>query len=216
MSPAPHDGQPVLEGGIPAEGARAGLLLVHGRGATAAGMLTIADEIGAGYVTVRAPQAAGNTWYPLSFLSPPEQNEPGLSSGLGVLHRVLDELEAQGLPPERIVLLGFSQGACLTAEYLLRNPRRYGGAVLLTGGFQGPPGTNPAVAGSFAGTPVFLGSSDPDPHVPWERVEATAQLLGSHGARVEARRYPGMPHTIHREEVEAAAAIVADLVDAVS
>jgi predicted esterase len=209
----PHGGQPVLQAGASAEGARAGLILVHGRGATAAGMLPLAREIGDRAVAVRAPQAAGNTWYPLSFLSPLADNEPGLCSGLARIDSVIESLGEAGLPVERIVLLGFSQGACLTAEYLLRNPERYGGAVLLTGGFQGPAGRRPAVDGTFRGTPVFLGSSDPDPHVPWSRVEETAAILENHGAAVETRRYPGMPHTIAPDEIEAAAAIVRAVVD---
>jgi predicted esterase len=204
----PHQGQPVKSAGAPLDEARALVLLVHGRGATAESILALADELGVEDVAYLAPQAAGHTWYPLSFLAPIEQNQPGLSSGLAALATVLAEAERAGIPGRRQVLLGFSQGACLTSEFAARNPRRYGGIVTFTGGLVGPPGTERDYAGSLDGTPVFLGSSDPDPHVPWARVQETAAVFEKMGASVTLRRYPGMGHTINREEIEAARSLI--------
>ncbi|MEE8525508.1 MAG: dienelactone hydrolase family protein [Thermoanaerobaculia bacterium] len=204
----PHQGQPVRAAGVSLERARALVLLVHGRGDTAENILTLAGELGLEDVAYRAPQAAGFTWYPQSFLAPIEHNQPGLSSGLAALAAVLEDAERAGIPSQRQVLLGFSQGACLTTEFAARNPRRYGGVVGFTGGLVGPAGTERDYPGSLDGTPVFLGSSDPDPHVPWIRVEETAEVLEKMGAAVALRRYPGMGHTINREEIEAARSLL--------
>ena len=219
----PHRNQPVRAAGAPLDQARALVLLVHGRGATADSILALAGELdrrqagprqsGPGGVAYLAPQAGGFTWYPQSFLAPIEQNEPGLSSGLMALEAVLADADRAGLPSERQLLLGFSQGACLTLEFAARNPRRYGGVVGFTGGLVGPEGTSRDYPGSLAGTPVFLGSSDPDPHVPWNRVEETAGVLERMGAAVTLRRYPGMGHTIHREEIEAARGMLDAVID---
>ncbi len=209
----PHQGQPVGVAGAPLEQARALVVLVHGRGASAESILTLAHELDTEGVAYLAPQAAGSTWYPQSFLAPIEHNEPDLSSGLSALADVLDSADHAGLPSERQLLLGFSQGACLTLEFAARNPRRYAGVVGFTGGLIGPPSTTRDVSGSLAGTPVFLGSSDPDPHVPWTRVQETAEVLGALGANVDLRRYPGMGHTINAEEIAAAKAML-DALDA--
>ena len=153
-----------------------------------------------------APQAAGSSWYPYSFLAPMEKNEPGLSSGLARIGEAMAELEAAGIPPERTILLGFSQGACLTLEFAARNARRYGGVVGLSGGLIGPPGTprdfSGNYAGSFAGTPVFLGCSDRDPHIPRERVDESAAVLEKMGAEVTERIYPAMGHTVNQDELD--------------
>ncbi len=211
----PHQGQPVRAAGSPLADARAVVLLAHGRGSTAEDILSLTNELNRDGVAYLAPQAAGFTWYPNSFLAPIEHNEPGLSSGLAALAAVLGEAERAGVPSQRQLLLGFSQGACLTLEFAARHPRRYGGIVGFTGGLIGPPGTPRDYPGTFDGTPVFLGSSDPDPHVPWTRVEETAEVLGSMGADVTLQRYPGKGHTIHRQEIEAAAALLdAALLDA--
>ena len=212
----PHQNQPVRAAGAPLDRASALVLLVHGRGATAESILELGRELdiergNAGGLAFRAPQAAGFTWYPQSFLAPIEHNEPGLSSGLVALGEVLDEAERAGIPSERQVLVGFSQGACLTLEFAARNPRRFGAVVGFTGGLIGPPGTNRDYAGSLAGTPVFLGSSDPDPHVPWARVEETTAVLRRMGAEVDSRRYPGMGHTVNFDEIEAARELIAAL-----
>jgi predicted esterase len=195
----------VLAAGAPLEQARAAVLLIHGRGASAEGILALSTELAREDVAYLAPQAAGSTWYPFSFLAPLEHNEPALSSALTALDDVLGRVERAGIPSERRMLLGFSQGACLTLELAARSARRFGAVVGLTGGLIGPRVDRDRYAGSFEGTPVFLGSSDPDPHVPWERVEETAALLDDLGAAVDLRSYPGMPHTINREEIDAAA-----------
>ncbi len=204
----PHQGQKLVWAGRPVEEAAAAMVMVHGRGATAESILELRHEFEAPDLAYVAPQAAGYTWYPYSFLAPMEQNEPGLSSGLARIGEVLAELEAAGIPPERTFLLGFSQGACLTLEFAARNARRYGGVFGLSGGLIGPPGTPREYQGSFAGTPVFLGCSDRDPHVPRERVDETAEVLRRMGAEVTERIYPEMGHTVNLDEVEFVKGIV--------
>ena len=198
----PHANQPVLTAGPTPEKADATVLLIHGRGADAESMLSLHGELAAQNLTAIAPQAAGNTWYPHSFLAPLDANQPYLDSALGRLGSLVADLLARGIPSERIVVLGFSQVACLTSEFVARHPRRYGAVIALTGGLIGPPGTPRNYPGSLAGTPVFLGSSDPDPHVPFERVKETEAVLRRMGAKVELRRYPGMPHTINEDELD--------------
>ena len=204
----PHADQPILTAGPAPEDAPATLVMVHGRGVSAESILAIHNVLGLATVAAVAPQAAGHTWYPQSFLAPIEANQPYLDSALRKLDAVVSDLLARGVPSERIAILGFSQGACLTSEYIARHPRRYGAAMALTGGLIGPPGTARNYAGSLDGTPVFLGTSDPDPHVPIERVRETQRVLTSMGASVELRRYPGMPHTINQEELEVCRALV--------
>jgi phospholipase/carboxylesterase len=199
----PHANQPIRTAGPTTEKAVATILLVHGRGADAESMLSLYEELGAKNLAAIAPQAAGNTWYPHSFLAPLDANQPYLDSALGRLDSLVADLLAQGISSERIVLLGFSQGACLTAEFVARHPRHYGAVIGLTGGLIGPPGTARNYPGSLAGTPVFLGTSDPDPHVPFERVKETEIVLKRMEAKVELRRYPGMPHTINDDELAA-------------
>jgi predicted esterase len=201
--PDPHANQPVLNAGPMPEKAAATILLVHGRGADAEGMLSLYEELGAEKLAAIAPQAAGNTWYPHSFLAPLDSNQPYLDSALGGLDSLVADLLARGISCERIVFLGFSQGACLTLEFVARHARRYGAVIGLTGGLIGPPGTPRNYPGSLAGTPVFLGTSDPDPHVPFERVKETEVVLKRMEAKVELRRYPGMPHTINDDELDA-------------
>ena len=198
----PHQDRPVRMAGAPLESARALVLLVHGRGASAESMLALAAELDRPEVAFAAPQASGFTWYPQSFLAPIDSNEPGLSSGLDALGEVLEAASRAGVPAERQILLGFSQGACLASEYAARSPRRYGGVAALTGGLVGPEVERERYRGSMACTPVLLASSDPDPHVPWPRVEESAAVFEALGARVDLRRYPGMAHTVNREEIE--------------
>jgi len=204
----PHAGQPVLAAGPAARDARLGLILVHGRGASAEDILGLAAELQLADVACLAPQAAGHTWYPYSFLSPIEQNEPGITSGLGVIARLIDDLGREGLPPERVGLLGFSQGACLSLEFAARNARRYAGVFALSGGLIGPPGTPRTYAGSFDGTPVFLGCSDVDSHIPLERVHESAEVCRRMGATVDERIYPRMGHTVNGDEIEAVRGIL--------
>ncbi len=204
----PHQGQPVAAAGRPLHQARAVLILVHGRGADAAGILDLARYLPQPEFAYLAPQAAGNTWYPFSFLAPIPRNEPGISSGLAVLADLVARAEAAGIPAERVVLGGFSQGACLMAEFVARHPRRYGGLLVFSGGLIGPPGTPRDYPGSLAGTPIFIGCSDVDFHVPLERVQETTATFERMGAAVTERIYPGMDHTIIPDEIDQARQIV--------
>jgi phospholipase/carboxylesterase len=198
----PHAGGPVATAGVDASEARAGVVLVHGRGATAEGFVPVADELGVEGVAYRAPQAARGTWYPNSFLAPVESNEPGLSSGLSVLGEQVAAFEAAGVPTERVVVVGFSQGACLGSEFVARNPRRYGGLVAFSGGLIGEPGTVFEHEGDLAGAPAFFGCSDRDPHIPEERVHESTAVFERLGADVTERIYEGMGHTINDDELD--------------
>jgi predicted esterase len=171
-------------------------------------MLGLARELPVSGAAVRAPEAFAHTWYPHSFLAPIEQNEPWLSSALRTLERELKSFEEEGLSAERVVMLGFSQGACLTLEFAARHPRRYAGVVGLSGGFIGPPGIEREGDGSMHGTPVFLGCSDRDPHIPVERVHETASLFRRMGAAVDLRIYPHLGHTVNADEIEAVAELL--------
>jgi predicted esterase len=192
----------VVHSGPALANADAAAILVHGRGGTAEDILQLGRAIGTEGVAWLAPQAAGGAWYPLSFLAPVDSNEPWLSSALAVLDRLIRRCGEAGLRPERVALLGFSQGACLAAEYAARHARRYGGLVLFSGGLIGPPETPREYGGSLAGTPAFLGCSDVDPHVPVERVHETAAVLERLGAEVDERIYPGLGHTVDPDEIE--------------
>jgi predicted esterase len=200
----PHGGERVLIGGAPLETAAGALIAIHGRGAGAEDIMALAREIAPPNVTILAPQAAGNTWYPYAFLEPTERNEPYLSSALRIVADLIAQVDEHGISPERVALVGFSQGACLALEAAARNARRYAGVIGLSGGLIGPPGTSFDFAGSLDGTPVFLGCSDVDPHIPKERVEESAAALERLGAAVDLRLYPGMSHTVNRDELEAA------------
>lgn len=191
--------------------ARGAVVMLHGRGASSADILTLVPELAQTDLTFWAPQAAGFSWYPQRFLAPLPANEPALSSALALVAGLVDELAEHGIPPERTALLGFSQGACLALESALRRPRRYGAVVAFTGGLIGPPGTTWTAPGSLAGTPVFLGASDRDPHVPRERVEESGQVLERYGATVDLRIYPGLGHTVVEDELEAARMLLARL-----
>ena len=207
----PHAGQPVLTMGPRPQQARLAMILVHGRGASAEDIIGLAREFKQHDVACLAPQAAGNTWYPYTFLAPVEKNEPALSSALGVLQGLVSSLGEQGLPPERVGLLGFSQGACLSLEFAARNARRYAAVVGLSGGLIGPPGTPRTYSGSATGTFVFLGCSDVDPHIPMERVQETAEVFRGLGAVVDERIYRGMGHTVNRDEIDAVRMILGGL-----
>ena len=199
----PHGNQLVLTAGLAPEKADATILLLHGRGASAESILDLYRVLDAERFAAIAPEAAGNTWYPNSFLAPLNANQPFLNLALGRIDSLVNDLLGRGIPSERIALMGFSQGACLTLEYAARHPRHYGAVIGLTGGLIGPPGTPRNYPGSLAGTAIFLGTSDPDPHVPFERVQETETVLRIMGAEVELRRYPGMPHTINQDELDA-------------
>jgi predicted esterase len=197
--------------GEPLASARAAMILVHGRGASAADILSLADELDLPGFAYIAPQAGGYTWYPQRFLAPLESNQPWLDSALASLQRTMDHIAEAAVPPERTLLLGFSQGACLVLEYTARGARRYGGVVALSGGLIGPQIEPERYTGSFTGTPVFIGCSDIDPHIPRVRVEETALQLERMGASVELRLYPGMPHTVNDDELEAVRQIMSGI-----
>jgi len=181
--------------------ANAAVVLIHGRGASAEGMLSLADAFAVPGIAYVAPQAQGMTWYPHSFLAPLAANEPSLSRALATVGSVVGDLAAKGVPRERIVLLGFSQGACLALEYAARNASRWGGVVALSGGLIGPEGLPRSYAGTLDGTPVFLGCSDVDAHIPLDRVHDSADIMARLGGTVTKRIYPGMGHTIIADEV---------------
>ncbi len=212
MKEDPHAGQPVLTAGLAPGQAAAALVLIHGRGASAESILSLYDELAIERLAAVAPQAAGGTWYPESFLAPIKANEPYLDSALRRIDSIVSDLIARGVASDRIAILGFSQGACLATEFVARHPRPYGGVMGLTGGLIGPPGTPRDYPGSLGGTPVFLGTSDPDPHVPFARVRETEAVLTRMGGIVEVRRYPGMPHTINQDELAACRALLETLV----
>lgn len=198
----PHQGQPVLLAGAPLAQAHGALILLHGRGAPAEDILGLVDYIGQPGLAYLAPQAAELTWYPQRFLAPLAANEPWLSSALAAIGDLFDQLVEAGIAPERTLLGGFSQGACLSLEYAARHPRRYGAIVGLSGGLIGPPGTRWPTAGTLDGTPTLLGCSDIDVHIPVERVHESATVLAALGATVTTRIYPGMGHTINQEELQ--------------
>jgi predicted esterase len=198
--------------GRPLGAGRGVMIMVHGRGAGPEDLLSLVPLLGGADWTFQAPAAAGGTWYPLSFLAPLERNEPGITSGIAVVHRLVDDALAAGHPPARIVLLGFSQGGCLALTAAYRRPMRYGGVVALSGGLIGPPGTAWPPTGSFDGTPAFLGCSDVDPHIPLARVEESAAALERMGAVVTKRIYPGMGHQVNEDELS----FVRELMDLVT
>ncbi|HKF75799.1 MAG TPA: alpha/beta fold hydrolase [Candidatus Dormibacteraeota bacterium] len=197
----PHAGARVLVRG-PRGGADAALVMLHGRGAGAQDILTLVPPLDLPGWRYVAPEARGGTWYPNSFMAPLEANEPWLSSALGLVAEVLAAVAADGIPAERTILLGFSQGACLALEFAARNARRYGGLVGLSGGLIGPAGTVRHDAGSLAGTPVFLGCSDHDPHIPASRVLHAAETLAGLGGDVTRALYPDLDHSVSEEELE--------------
>jgi phospholipase/carboxylesterase len=204
----PHQGQRVVSAGAPLEEARGAVVMVHGRGASPEDILTLVPALDRPEFAYLAPAAAGNTWYPNSFLAPTARNEPGITSGLQAIADVLARVQAAGIPPERTVLLGFSQGACLSSEFAARNARRFGGIATLSGGLIGPDDTPRDYPGSLDGTPVFLGCSDVDFHIPKERVEETGQVLARMGGDVTVRLYRGMGHLVNDDEIAHVQAIL--------
>jgi phospholipase/carboxylesterase len=207
----PHAGQPVRTAGSPLAEAESAMIMVHGRGASAESILTLAPALAAPGVAFLAPQAGGqgNQWYPYGFMAPIARNEPGISSGLRAIERVLAQIGAAGIAPSRTHLLGFSQGACLASEFVARHARRYGGLAVLSGALIGPDGTARDYPGSLEGTPVFLGCSDVDSHIPAARVRESADVLRRLGGEVTLRLYPGMGHMVNEDEIEAVRAMIA-------
>jgi phospholipase/carboxylesterase len=209
---SPHKGQPVLAAGEPLESAKAVMIMIHGRGATAESILSLAQEIDQPGVAYLAPQAANFTWYPNSFLMPLQSNEPGLSSALAVIEDVVNHVESLGIPHEKIAFLGFSQGACLSTEFVARHAQHYGAVFGLSGGLIGPDDTPRDYPGSLDGTPVFLGCSDVDFHIPKERVLESADVFRKLGGEVTARLYPNMAHTVNQDEIDFVRSTMAALV----
>src|SRR5437588_9340832 len=201
MIQGPHQGQPVLLSGEPIAHAKAAMVMLHGRGASAEDILELASELNQPGFVYLAPPAAGNAWYPNSFLAPIASNEPELSSAFLSIENILAQLREAAIPIERTIILGFSQGACLSLEFIARNARRYGGVVGLSGGLIGPDDTPRNYPGSLAETPVFLGCSDVDFHIPKERVLQSAEVLQRMGGNVTTRLYPRMDHTVNRDEI---------------
>jgi predicted esterase len=200
-SAGPHHGQPIRQAGAPLGGGRAVGILLHGRGASAESILELTGGLHADGITWLAPQAAGHTWYPNRFIAPIESNEPWLTSALDAVGDVVAQAEIASVPKSRILLGGFSQGACLALEFLVRAPARYGAVAGLSGGLIGPPGTVWPQTGSVDGTPVFLGCSDVDFHIPKERVVESADVLRRLGADVTTVLYPNMDHTVNEDEM---------------
>lgn len=208
MSDDPHRGSEEVQFGPALEEAESAVVLIHGRGDSAQGILSLAPELQAPRTTFLAPQATGLSWYPHSFLTEMEQNEPWLSSALDRIETALTAVTAV-VPKERVVLMGFSQGACLALEFAARNAGRYGGVVAFSGGLIGPEGTTRDYAGSLEGTPVFLGCSDVDMHIPVGRVHESARIMDGLGGEVDERIYPGMGHTVNSDEITWASTLLA-------
>lgn len=201
MSYQLHQGQPVLHVGAALDQAKAVVLMLHGRGASAEDILSLSSEFKYDQVAYLAPQAAGHQWYPNRFIAPLESNEPYLSSALEVIGDLINHVLAAGTPQEQIVLLGFSQGACLVLEYSARKAGRYGGVIGLSGALIGPPGTARTYPGTLDKTPVLLGCSDVDFHIPIDRVIESTSVFRQLGANVTERIYPGLGHTVNEDEV---------------
>jgi predicted esterase len=196
-----HRGAPILATGAALDTARVAVIMIHGRGATAESILDLAAEFGVSDVAYLAPQAAGSAWYPERFIAPVSRNEPWLGSALALLDGILGYLGQAGIPAERTVLLGFSQGACLALEFAARSPRRYGGLVALSGALIENGDQPREYTGSLGGTPAFLGCSDVDVHIPVDRVRRSTQILHGLGAQTTERIYSGMGHTVNADEV---------------
>lgn len=215
MSTSSHDlHRPdiVARTGADLQGATLAVIMIHGRGDSARGILGLARALPTldtlAYV---APQATRNTWYPYSFLNPMDTNEPWLSSALETVGAVIRQVEGAGIPPEKTVLLGFSQGACLASEYAARHPKRYGGIVALSGGLIGPDGTPRDYDGTLDGTPAFFGCSDIDPHIPVERVHESAEVYTRLGADVDKRIYPNFGHSVNDDELDYVRTLLTEL-----
>ena len=190
--------------GKPLKEADKALILIHGRGADARDILGLASQLNLSEYALLAPEATNNSWYPYSFLAEPEQNEPWLSSALDLIKEMVDEVMKQGITSENIYLLGFSQGACLALEFAARHAQKMGGIVALTGGLIGDKIYQENYTGDFNGTPIFLGTGNPDPHVPIERVKESANILEKMNAEVHLKVYEGRPHTVSQDEIDVA------------
>ncbi len=208
-----HNPALVEQKGTPLNEAAAAVILLHGRGGSADDILSLTLHLSTPGVCFLAPQAARNAWYPNSFLAPIAQNQPWLDSALETVRATLQNALDAGIPRDQVIIGGFSQGACLATEFVARNPAKYGGLIALTGGLIGPLESDLTHAGNLLGTPALLASGDPDAHVPWLRVEASATELQNMGAKVDLRRYPGIPHTVIMEELALARNLIRSLIE---
>ena len=198
----------IYNSGVELDKAKKVLIMLHGRGASASDILSLSNYLPVEDYAILAPEATGNTWYPYSFLMPPQQNEPWLSSAIALIKEIENDLLSDGFKSEQLYFLGFSQGACLTLEFVTRHAKKYGGAIAFTGGLIGDKIYTENYSGDFQNTPIFIGTSDPDPHVPVARVNATAEILKKMNASVTAKIYPGMGHTINEDEIKNASVIL--------
>jgi len=200
----------ILEAGLRIEDAKKAIILIHGRGGDARGMVDLKEYLPLQDFAILAPQATNNTWYPYSFMAPASANEPWLSSAIDTVHELINEVMSSGIPAENIYLAGFSQGACLTLESAARKAQRYGAIIAFTGGLIGETIDPKNYQGDFAGTPILISSGDPDPHVPVSRVHESEAILKEMGAQLTVKLYPGRQHTITNLEVQDAATLIAN------
>lgn len=198
----------IITAGKPLNEATKALIMIHGRGGDARDILGLASHLNVSDYALLAPEATNNTWYPNSFLAKPEQNEPWLSSALDLLKATVEQVTTQGIKAENIYFLGFSQGACLTLEFVTRNAQKFGGVVAFTGGLIGDEVNTKNYSGDFNGTPIFIGTGNPDPHVPLERVNESVRILEKMNAKVSLKVYNGRPHTISQDEIEEANTLI--------
>lgn len=204
-----HD-KKYISAGMPVQQAKAALVLLHGRGGTAANIISLANEFELKDVAIYAPQATHNSWYPYSFMAPEKENQPALDSALENIDHLVKQIEEQGIVANKIYFSGFSQGACLTLEYAGRYARTYGGIVAFTGGLIGEQLITERYKGDFNGTPILISTGDPDPHVPLSRVEETVSILKALNANITLNVYPGKPHSIAPVEIEATNKLIFD------
>jgi predicted esterase len=212
IASGPHAGQPVLQDGQPLGEAPVVVIMLHGRGAGPDNIIELAGAIGEPNATYLAPAAADRTWYPYSFMTEIAKNEPYLSSALSVVGALVSQVEAAGIARDHIVVMGFSQGACLTTEFAIRNASRFGGFIAFSGGAIGPVGTTWDETGRFDGTPMFFGCSNSDAHIPEARVNESAALCERMGAAVTRKIYPGMGHLVNDDEIAHARALMNSLI----
>lgn len=198
----------IITSGVPVKEAAHAIIMLHGRGASAEGMISLKEHLHLSRTAILAPQATNSSWYPFSFMAPVEKNQPALDSALQIIDDLVRELKVQGIPPEEIYFLGFSQGACLALEYAARHAECYGGIIAFTGGLIGERLHTENYQGDFEGTPVLISTKDPDPHVPLSRVEKSAEIFRSLNALVDLRVEKGGRHTIEMEEIQAANSLI--------
>lgn len=194
----------VLTTGISVEKAKKAIVMIHGRGGSAQDIVTLKEHLNLKEMAIFAPQASQRSWYPYSFMAPEVQNQPALDSALGVINDLVQDIEKAGVPAFSIYFLGFSQGACLTLEYLARNAKKYGGAVAFTGGLIGETLITERYKGNFEGTPILISTGNPDPHVPLTRVQESISILKKLNSNVHSEVFNGKQHSISFEEINLA------------